>query len=84
MIYAEVLCEWSGDGLSRATANRPRILDDYPQDVYPYKYEDVTGQETAQLTPDPNLFVIGITCEQTLLDLLEADPDYEVLWSEEL
>ena len=84
MIYAEVLTEWIGDGLTPATGYRPRISDDYPQDAYQYRLSDVTDQNGANIPPDPNLVVVGITCDAALVALLEADANYEVLWSEEL
>jgi hypothetical protein len=83
MMYAEVLSEWTGDGLTRATAFRPKITVDYPQSQVVYQCEDVTGQPAPNLTPEPNLVVVAITCDAALLAVIDADNRYEILWSEE-
>ena len=45
---------------------------------------DVTGQPAANIPPDPNLVVVGIECEATVLEAIERDAVYRVLWSEEI
>ena len=74
---AEVLTAWVGDGVSIETANRPKLIDDYS-----VKMEDVTGQPSANLHPDPNLYIVQIECDQATLDLIDADPNYVIGWVE--
>ena len=45
---------------------------------------DVTGQSAANLLPDPNLVSILVECEADVLDAIEKDGNYQVLWSEEI
>ena len=80
---AEVLTRWIGDGITIETSNRFKIMDDHPEI---HKHEDTTGQQESsgawwQALPI-NLCVVKIECDQTTLDAIEADPEYQVLWSE--
>jgi len=79
MIQAEVLTKWIGTG-AQDDANRPAIGDEFAI----HKYEDTTGQPSASLYPDPNLFVAKIECEEAVLAQIAASPDYVILWSEEI
>lgn len=45
------------------------------------KWIDVTGQNN--LMPDPNLYVLYCLAESAVFDLIQADTDYQVLWSKE-
>lgn len=74
---AHILTPWIGDGLSIETAYRPKIINDYA-----VKMEDVTEQDSANLTPDPNLYIIGAECDQSTLSAILADSNYLVLWHE--
>ena len=80
MWRAEILTDWIGDGLSLATGNRPHVANAYAL----ARYEDVTGQPSANLQPDPNQFIVRIECEVDVLEAIESDNDYLVLWSEEV
>lgn len=48
-----------------------------------WTWVDVTAQPAENLSPNPNMYVVEITCDQITLDAIEADPNYHVLWSEE-
>ncbi len=74
---AEILSPWIGTG-SIADPNRPRVADDHPL----ISWTDTTGQPAQNLTPVPNLFVIEVEATAALITAIEADPNYEVLWSE--
>ena len=76
---AQVLTQWIGDGLTPETANRPKIMDDYPAIQ---KFEDVTAQPSENLAPNPNLYIVQIECSQATLDAIKADSNFMVLWHE--
>ncbi|MGD9156914.1 MAG: hypothetical protein PVG39_00780 [Desulfobacteraceae bacterium] len=76
---AEVITSWIGDG-SEENPNRPLIADHYSLD----KWSDVTGQPSENLIPDPNSCVIFIECEDTMMDQIETDSNYFVLWVENI
>jgi hypothetical protein len=74
---AEVITSWVGDGISTETAHRPKIADDYT-----IWCKDTTGQDAANLHPNPNMYIVQIECDQATLDAIEADSNYQVLWYE--
>ena len=45
---------------------------------------DVTGQPARNIPTDPNLLVVRVLCEADVLEAIEADGEYLVLWSEEV
>lgn len=77
MKRARVLTPWSGTG----SPNDPAM-----PAVAAYTLEtwaDVTAQPLEALTPEPNLCVVEIVCEDAVLEAIAADATYEVLWDEE-
>jgi len=78
MWRAEIVTPWAGTGTG-GDPNRPCIDGDYAL----AKSEDVTSQLSANLRPDPNLYVVRVECEAVVLDAIEADGDYLVLIAEE-
>jgi len=54
------------------------------QDFAGVTMSDTSGQPSANLTPNPNLMTCWVECEEAVLDAIEADADYLVLWSEEI
>jgi len=79
MNVAEIITPWIGTG-TPADPNRPQLGDDHALS----KWEDVTGQPSANLKPLPNLFVVRAEMTDAVLTAIEADSTYEVLWSEVL
>lgn len=79
MKRAQVLTPWIGDGRSADSANRAAVGDAYTLE----RWTDVTGQPAENLQPDPNLLAVEIVCEDAVLAQIDADPDYEILWSED-
>jgi len=82
MIRAQILTHWTGTG-TEEDPNRYAIWDDFnftPSE----KCEDVTGQPSANLHPDPNMFIVQMVLYKATLTAIEADPKYRVLWSEEI
>ena len=76
MIYAQVLSPWAGDGTPLVNPKRPQFFDDYPK----VTANDVTGQAAA---PPPGCLVIEIFTTPAEFAVIETDPDYQVLLSEE-
>ena len=74
MITAQVVSPMVGDGLTPATAYRPRLFD-IPGVV---SFEDVTGA-SAPVTPNECVFECLFTAPA--FDAVLADPEYLVLWS---
>lgn len=79
MWQATVCTSWIGTG-AEDDANRPNLGDEYKL----AKWEDVTGTPAANLAPDPNLYIVRIECEADVLDAIEGDGRFMVLWSEEI
>ena len=74
---AEVLSPWIVD------ANGQRSIQ-VSRDYAGLTGSDVTGQPVANIVPDPNLMAVLIECEAAVLDAIEKDSNYQVLWSEEI
>ena len=72
----QVVTDFVGTG-TEADPNRPAIGDDYALS----KWEDVTGTPSASITPASNTYVIQAEAAESVLDSIEADNDYLVLWS---
>ena len=75
MIRASVVSPMIGDGLTAATAYRPRLFD-IPGVV---SFEDVTG---ANAPVAPNACVFVCVFSEEAFALVDADPAYLVNWSE--
>jgi len=74
-ITAEVVTPWIGDGLTKQTAFRPKLTD-----FYNAKMSDTTSQPNGELPPKPNIYVIWIEAEDTIVDAIETDSDYYILY----
>lgn len=72
---AEVLSPWSvgADGGYKIQLS---------QDYAGLTGSDVTGQQN--VIPDPNLMSVAIECEAAVLDTIEKDNVYLVVWSSEI
>ncbi|MCP4493224.1 MAG: hypothetical protein GY820_38870 [Gammaproteobacteria bacterium] len=67
---AEVLTTWSPD-------LQPQIALDYLGSLT--KCNDITAQPSENLTPNPNLYVVYIECEESVMDDIESDSDYVII-----
>ena len=79
MWRAQVVTEWvpaRGPG----TRNHPKVVDEY--DVT--GWSDQTGQPADNIPTQPNEYTIEIEAEERVVNSIARDPDYEVLWSEEI
>ena len=81
MWTCEIVSQWRGDGQSDETVFGPVLaaLLTLPGEGF----EDVTGQPSANLTPDPNVYIVQVRCEAETLDQIEADGRFLVLSEEE-
>lgn len=76
---AAVVTPWiAADG--SIYGNRPQLAADYAL----LTWEDITGQPAENLQPPPSEYTILIECTAAVLAAIEADPTYEILWSEEI
>ena len=75
---AEVLSPWLdidvGDDSRRAHLGTTYVVD----------LSDITGQPSQNVMPSPNMMACYVRCEEAVLDAIEADADYYVLWAEEV
>ncbi|KKL83460.1 hypothetical protein LCGC14_1974480 [marine sediment metagenome] len=79
MWEAEIVTPWIGAGIDN-DPNRPQLGDDYAIK----RWEDTTGQLSANLHPDPSIYIVKVLVEAAVLDAIEADNNYQVLWAEEV
>ena len=81
----EILTPWGID--SDDGANIPQVVLDYLYDgdgraIPNTAYQDTTGQQNVQ--PDPNVTLATIVAPTAIIDAIDADADYSVVWREEL
>jgi len=74
MWKAKILGPWSG-GISQV------FIDHYAPGL---SVSDDTGQPVGNVIPNPNLKIDYVECDKATLDLIDADPTYDVLYSEEI
>jgi hypothetical protein len=74
IVFADIITPWTGDG-TEDDPNRPRLMDNYR-----FGFTDKTGQPSGALPPQPNIFVINVKVEDTVLAQIDADAEYYVLW----
>ena len=75
MKQAEIATEWVGNG-TVDNPFRPQLADDYAL----LSWHDATGQAASALPGDPNLFNIVVLVDEDVLNSIEADSNYNVLW----
>lgn len=75
---AQILTPWTQD----EDGGYHPLLDEALAGHKGWQWRDVTGQPTTSLTPDPNLYVLELTCTAETLAAIEADSRFLVLWSE--
>lgn len=80
MWQAEVITPMTGAGETNKDCFRPLICDRYPLSYW----EDTTGQPAQNLPTEPNMFIVLIKCEAKVLEKIENDDEFCVLWSEEI
>ena len=79
MWETEIITPWAGSGI-QTDKNRPQLLDDYHDIVQ----TDTTDQLSENLHPNPSIYIVKVTCEDAVLNAIEADNKYQVLWAEEV
>lgn len=78
MFRARVATSWIPATVERG--NHPRLDDDHNLE----SWNDVTGQDTTVISPDPNAYTIDVVCDDAVLTALNADNNCAVMWSEEI
>ncbi len=53
-------------------------------DDYALAWQDETGTDAAALIPATNAYIVEVVCSAAIKDLIEADSNYVVNWSEEV
>lgn len=76
MWEAEIVTAW---GYKPSGANKAQLAL-----AYPLLCQDITGQPSTNLQPDPNLLSVYVECEASVLDAISADGDFHILWQEEI
>ena len=80
MNKAHILTPWVGDG-SEDNPNHPLLSDAFPKIQ---TWRDITGQPCQNLHPDPNLYVVEVICDKEILNSIEADPRFFVIWGNDV
>ncbi len=71
MIRFQALTNWSA-------SREPQLALDYAL----IECSDVTGQPQENVDPDPNIYIVECVAEDAVFATIEADANYQVLWSE--
>ena len=79
---AAIVTPWvlAVDDMSDMPSNHPLLSDEYAI----AKWEDITGQSANNLPPSPNEYTVLAEVDEDVLEAIDNDPDYTVLWSMEL
>lgn len=82
MMRAEVLGPWDHSDPETAEPLASVRYGPSGTPAEPFRMTDITGQDARFLPSDPDLLSVEITCSDVVLNTIEADPDFFVLWSE--
>lgn len=74
---AEITTPFMGDG-STNNSYRPLLAD-----TYTVNWQDITGIDVSQITPEPNAYTIAVTCDLATLQQIESDENFIVWWYED-
>ena len=77
MMIAQVLTPWLME-----EDNERALLDTLLVNHQGWKWTDITGQPRANISPDPNLYVVEVECDAKTLAAIEADSRFTVLWDD--
>lgn len=77
-MIARVLTPWTQDEI----IGKHALLDTLLVNHQGWKWTDVTAQPSANLHPDPNLYVVEVECDAKTLAAIEADSRFTVLWDD--
>ena len=83
MIFrAAIVTPWvaANDDNSPRPTNHPLLDDEYAITTW----QDITGQSAADLPPTPNEYTVLAEVDEDVLEAIDNDPDYTVLWSIEI
>ncbi len=77
LMRARILTPWAGTG-TLTDPYRPTLAGAYALRTC----LDVTGQPGASVVPSPNAYAVEVVCTDAVLQQIEGDGTYAVLWSE--
>lgn len=72
---ASILSPWTTADVNGSPANVPQLHVDYPG----IAWTDATGQPAQNLPTDPNFVLLDCQLEQSVLDAIKTNPDYEIV-----
>jgi hypothetical protein len=78
-MIAEVMTSWTGTG-AEGSAFSCNIAEEYQIK----RWTDLTAQPVSSLKPEPNLYSIEIIVDDLVLEQIEGDLKYYVVWQEPL
>ena len=76
MQRAELMTQWHVN-----SELSPQVIEDHPSI---FQFEDVTGQDGANLPPPINLYNVKIVADEATMDAIESDNNYYILWVEDV
>ena len=77
----EVLTPWVEEENEDGDISRwPLVTSEY----HMARWQDITGQDAANIAPEPNLVSILAEADETVLDAIESDNRFLLLWEESL
>lgn len=79
MQRALIVTPYTGTGQG-GDAYRPLVADAYPL----ARWQDVTGQQLAQIVPAPNAYSVEAEADTSTLDAIAADGRFGLIWREEV
>lgn len=77
LVIARICGPWTGSG-TYGNEYRPMVFEEYQVQIT----VDVVGQANSNIIPPVNCYIADCVMDEIELDLIEADDDYTVFWSE--
>jgi len=74
----EVLTPWQEVDDEGSLSRWPLVTSEFSLS----RWSDITGQESANIPPEPNLVSILAEADETVLDVIEQDARFLILWEE--
>jgi len=75
---AAILTPWTGEG-TPDSPHRPLVAEQHNLK----SWSDVTRQTSKNLIPDFNLYLINVIVDAKVLDAIQTDPTFFVVWSDD-
>jgi hypothetical protein len=86
-MIAILLTPWQEKTSGGETVRKPLLAawllaSGFTHPTHPWQICDVTAQPAANIMPNPNLLAVEIKCDSATLAAIEADPQFNLLWSD--